>query len=261
MHSWILDLYRSRELLWVLVYRDIRSRTKASFLGYAWIVLQPLLTTVLFTLLIQGVLGIRPSGEIPYPVFVFAGMSVWNYFSGSLSAATESLVTHSDLLRQVSFPREVLVLYPTIGRLIDFAISLVVLIVLCVIYSVRLRAGFLFAPFIIIPVVFLSYGLALILAPLNVAARDVGKVVSLILNFAIYAVPVLYPLEKVPAQWQTVYLLNPMAGVVESFRQLVLFGQIGDIKLLGLAWFVSLSAWLVGQWLFDRFELALSDVV
>lgn len=261
MTAWVLDLYRSRELLWVLVYRDIRGRTKASFLGYAWIILQPLLATGLFTLLIQVVLDIRPSGDTPYPVFVFAGMAVWNYFSGGLSAATEGLVRHADLLRQVNFPREVLVLYPMLGKLLDFVISLIVLAVFCVIYPVGLQAGLLLAPLVLLPAIFLGYGLALMLAPLNVATRDVGKAVPLLLSFAIYATPVLYPLDSVPAQWQAIYLLNPMVGVVDGFRRLALFGQAPDLSVLGLATVVSLSVWLLGQWLFDRFELALSDVV
>lgn len=256
------DLYRYRELLWTLVYRDLRSRTKGSLLGYAWIVLQPLLATGFFTLLIrEGVLGIQPTQDIPYPIFLFSGMILWSYFSGSLSAATERLTEHSDLLRHVNFPREVLVLYPWVARFIDLGINLLVLAGICWMSPVGFQMGILLAPLAIGPVVLFGYGVALVLAPLHVAARDVGKAVPWLLSFAIYATPVLYPLERVPSHWRIPYLVNPVAGVVEGFRGLSLYGRISDPTALAMAWIVSLAVWWCGQWLFDHFEQALSDVV
>lgn len=257
----LIELYAARELLWTLVYRDIRGRTKASVLGYGWIVLQPLLATGLFTLLVERVLGINPSGSIPYPVFLFAAMTVWSYFSGAVTMATESLVANADLLRQVRFPREVLVLQALFGKFLDFGISLPVLVVLCVLYGVRVQPGLLLAPLFALPAVFFAYGLSLILAPLNVVLRDVGKAVPLLMSFAIYAAPVVYPLSKVPERWRSVYILNPVVGAIEGFRDLAVLGQLPPLGVTAAAWIGSLAVLLIGQWVFDRFENALGDVV
>ena len=254
-------LYRFRELLWVLVYRDLRGRTRASLLGYGWIVLQPLLATGIFTLLVQGILNLHPSGDIPYPVFIFTGMMLWGYFSSSVSAATTSMAEHADLLRQVNLPRETLVLYPMVSKIVDFSISLLMLVFICLLYGIKLQPGVILAPLFLIPVILLGYGLALILSPLNVALRDVGKTIPILLSFAIYATPVLYPLEKVPSAWKSLYLLNPLAGLIESFRGLVLFGHFPDLVLLGYAYLVSFFMFLFGRWVFSHVELLLADIV
>ena len=153
----MLRLYRFRELLGVLIYRDLRGHTRASLLGYGWIVLQPLLATGIFTLLIQGVLKIHPSGDTPYPVFIFVGMTLWNYFSAGLSAATSSMVEHADLLRQVSFPREILVFYPLISKMVDFVISIGVLAMVCFLYHIPLNPFILLTPLFLIPVLLVLY--------------------------------------------------------------------------------------------------------
>lgn len=254
-------LYRFRELLWVLVYRDLRGRTRASLLGYSWIVLQPLLATGIFVLLVQGILKLQPSGEIPYPVFIFAGMVLWNYFSGSLTTATTSMAEHADLLRQVNFPRETLVLYPIISKTVDFLVGLVMLVLFCFLYGIKIQPSVMLAPIFLVPVLFLGYGLALILSPLNVALRDVGRTIPILLSFAIYAAPVLYPLEKVPVGWRPLYLLNPMASLVENFRQLILGGQLSDEGWLGLAFLASFGTYLVGRWIFGHVEALLADIV
>ena len=254
-------LYRFRELLWVLVYRDLRGRTRTSLLGYGWIVLQPLLATGVFTLLVQGVLNLHPSGDIPYSVFIFAGMMLWGYFSSGLSAATTSMAEHADLLRQVSFPRETLVLYPMVSKIVDFSISLLMFVSICLLYGVKLQPWILLAPLFLIPVLWLGYGLALILSPLNVALRDVGKTIPILLSFAIYATPVLYPLKKVPSVWKSLYLLNPMASLIEGFRGLILLGHLPDLALLGYACFVSFLMFLLGRWVFNHVELLLADIV
>ena len=257
----MFQLSRFKELLWVLVYRDLRGRSRASLLGYGWIVLQPLLATGIFTLLIQGVLGIHPSGEVPYPVFIFVGMTLWNYFSGGLSAAASSMAEHADLLRQVSFPRETLVLYPMISKMVDFFISLIVLPIFCFFYGIPIHPLFIFAPLLLIPVLLFGYGLALILSPLNVALRDVGRTVPILLSFAIYATPVLYPLEKVPSAWRNLYLLNPMAIFIENFRRLTLLGQFPDLALFGFSCLVSFLVFFLGRWIFGQVELLLADIV
>ncbi len=254
-------VYRFRELLWVLVYRDLKGRTRASILGYGWIALQPLLATGIFTLLIQGVLGVHPTREIPYPLFIFAGMTLWGYFSNSLSAATSSMAEHADLLRQVNFPREALVLYPMISKIVDFLVSLVVLAALCFLYGVKIQPWLMVSPLFLLPVMLLGYGLALVLSPFNVALRDVGRTIPILLSFAIYMTPVLYPLEKVPAVWRKAYLLNPMASLIESFRQLMLVGQLPELTPLFFAFSVSLLVFLFGCWVFSQVESFLADIV
>lgn len=257
----MIHFHRFKELLWVLVYRDLRGRTRASLLGYGWIVLQPLLATGIFTLLIQGVLKASLSGIVPYPVFIFSGMILWGYFSNSLSAATTSMAEHADLLRQVNFPRQTLVFYPMVSKLVDFAVSLGIFVVICLLYRIEIYPWILLSPLFLVPALLFGYGLALILSPLNVALRDIGRTIPILLGFAIYATPVLYPLEKVPPPWHSLYLLNPMASLIENFRRLVLFGQMPELAWLGIACGVSLLTFLFGWFVFSRVEALLADIV
>jgi lipopolysaccharide transport system permease protein len=259
--TWFRDLYQSRELLWVMVYRDLRARTRQSFLGYAWAVLQPLLATGVFTILVQKLLNAKPSGDTPYAVFLFAGMVLWTFFSGALAAATEALVLHGDLLTQVNFSRETLVFYPIVGKFIDFGLGAAVLVVINVLYGIGVPIHLLPALLLVVPTAILAFGLGLLAAPLNVAFRDVGKAMPLLLSFALYLAPILYPIDRVPTAWRGLYVCNPMVGLVDSFRRMAVFGQWPDPRYLAIAVAMSLLAFVVGQVLFNRFEIALADVV
>lgn len=256
-----LELYRYREMLYVLIYRDVKARSKQAFLGYLWVIIQPLLATGVFTLLVQGVLGLELTESVPYPVFLYTGMIIWQYFSSSLTASTESLAANVNLITQVYFPRDVLVLYPIISKLIDLMVSFGALGLLMVLFRVSLSWMVVLMPVFVLICMTLAYGLSLFLAPLNVAVRDVGRVLPVLLSFALYATPVLYPLERVPEQVRGIYLLNPAAVVVEGFRSVLLEGRVPELWALAWAVFLTVGLVCLGEVAFHLFETVLADVI
>jgi lipopolysaccharide transport system permease protein len=259
--SMAAELYRYRELILILVYRDVKAKTKQAYLGYVWVIVQPLLATGVFSFLVQGLLKVDLSGSIPYPLFVFSGMILWQYFANSLIASTESLVLHQDLITQVYLSRGALVFYPIASRLIDFALSFVMLLGIILLYRQPIYPGILWGLVFILLQMILAFALGLICAPLNVALRDVERIVPLLLSLALYAAPVLYPLERVPAAYAGLYMLNPMAVVVEGFRRAALSGEFIGIGPLAVALAVSLVVLVVAERFFRLFEFALADVV
>jgi lipopolysaccharide transport system permease protein len=256
-----VELYRFREMLYVLVYRDIKSQTKQAFLGYAWVIIQPLLATGVFTILVQSVLGLKLTERVPYPVFLMTGMVLWQYFSNSLTVSTESLTGNVNLLTQVYFPKDILILYPIFAKLVDLGVSLLVLATLLVVFRVPVAWTLVFAPLMVLITMVMIYGLGLFLAPLNVAFRDVARALPVLLSFALYVTPVVYPLEQVPPPYRTWYLLNPMATVIEGFRGVLLGGQLPPLWALAWALGLSLLVLVLGQRAFRLVEMVLADVV
>lgn len=255
------ELYRFREMLYMLVYRDLKARSKQAVFGYFWIIVQPLLATGFFTVLVQGVLGLKLSGDIPYPVFLVSTLIFWQYFSNALTASMESLVGDVDLLTRVYFPKDVLVLYPIVTKLLDLAIGMIVLGLFMVIFKVAVHWTVVVLPLFILMEMLFAYALGLLLAPLSVAFRDVSRAVSILLSFAVYAVPVLYPLEKVPQQFIWAYMLNPMAVVLDGSRRAILYGTLPDPQYLTLTFVTVVALVLVTQRIFQVFERVVADLV
>ncbi len=255
------ELYRYREILLMLVLRDLQARSKQAYLGYFWILVQPLLLTGVFTFLVQVVLGRRDLSDVPYPVFLMAALIPWQFFTTSLSESAESLVKNVDLVRQVYFPREILAVYPVIARLVDVAISSVALAVLMVIFRVPPSGWVVLAPVLLaIEMLFLA-AFGLVLAAANVAWRDIARALPLVLALLLYAVPVLYTADRVPEAFRPLYSLNPMAHLVENFRAAVLGTRPPDLVAIGLLALVGIVALLVAQRVFSVFDAILADVI
>ncbi len=250
-----------RELLLILVERDLRSRTKQALIGYGWIVLQPLMATGVFTLVVQFVFRLDLSGDVPYPLFLLSGMVIWQYFANSLIGSTESLTQHLDLITQVAFPREVLVLYPVVARLLDVAVGLVLVGVFMAIYRVPPAWTLLLLPALVLLTGGLAFALGLILAPLQAALRDTARLVTILLGLALYAAPVVYPLAAVPERWQAIYLANPMAAIVAAVHQVVLIGRPPELAPIALATAIVLGALVAADRAFRVFEMVLADII
>lgn len=255
-------LTRSREILLVLVLRDLRARAKQAYLGYVWVLAQPLLLTGAFTFLVQNVLGRTDlSAGVPYPVFVMAAMIPWQFFVGSLTDSTESLVKNVDLVRQVYFPREILAVYPVLARLVDVAIASGALGLFMLAYGVPLSPWVVLAPLLLLVEMLFLVALGLLAAAANVAWRDVGRALPLLLALLLYAVPVLYPAERVPEAYRQAYLLNPVALIVEQFRAAVLGTRPPDLVAIALLALAGIVAVLVAQRVFSVFDEVLADVI
>jgi lipopolysaccharide transport system permease protein len=211
------ELWSSRELVLILALRNIKIRYKQTLLGVAWAVLQPLAGVAIFTIVL-GRLANIPSEGIPYPVFVFAGLALWMYFSNAASAAAESLVQYRDLVTKVYFPRLLAPLAAILPGLIDLGISLVAVGVFMVVFGVVPSAAIAFVPFWILAAVLITFGVALWLSALNARYRDVRNALSFLLQIWLFATPVVYPSSLVHGGWHFLLAMNPIAGLVEVFR-------------------------------------------
>ena len=245
----------------MLVVRDLKARTKQAYLGYFWILIQPLLLTGVFSFLVQQVLGRTDLSDIPYPVFLMAGLIPWQFFANSLNESAESLVKNVDLVRQVYFPREILAIYPVFARLVDVAIGCVALAAFMLVFRVPASGWVVLVPLILVEEMLFAAAAGMLLSAANVGWRDVSRGLPLILFLLLYAVPVLYAPDHVPAAIRPVYDLNPIAHLVDAFRVAILGTRPPD--LVGLMTLGALGALclVVAQRAFAVFDGVLADVI
>jgi len=254
------DLWAYRELLWFLVWRDIKVRYKQAVLGVAWAVIQPVATVLIFTLFF-GRLAKIPSDNLPYPLFALAAMLPWNYFTGALTRGSQSLVGASHLISKVYFPRLTVPISAVLSGLVDYAITWVVLIVVMAFYGFYPSWDWLLvAPALTLLTLGLALGLSLWLSALNVKYRDVSHVLPFMVQLWMFATPIVYPLSLVPEKYQWLVSLNPMTGVIESFRLLLLHQSINGQALmfsLGIMVVILIS----GAIYFSKTERSFADVI
>jgi len=253
------EVWRYRELLYFLTLRDIQVRYKQTLLGVSWVLLQPLLTTFVFTIFL-GVLIRVPSEGTPYVLFVYVGLLPWTFFSAAILSGSNSLVSNAQLINKVYFPRLLIPVSAVAARLFDFAVAFTVLVFLMVYYRVALTWPILLLPVLVALLTLLALGVSLVTSALNVKYRDVGVLIPVLLQLWMYASPVVYPTSLVPARWLFIYRLNPLVGLIGSFRAVVL-GTAIDWS--ALAWSVGLIAALLvyAAFVFRRMEVRFADVV
>ena len=229
-HGWVAldvrELWKYRELLYFLTWRDILVRYKQAVIGVAWAVLQPLLTMIVFTVIFNKVLGIQsPSSAIPYAVFSFTGLLPWTFFSGALARSGVSLVGNANLLTKVYFPRLVIPISAVLAGLVDLAISFLVLIGLMAAYGIAPTWHVVYLPLFVLLAFATALAVSLWLSALNVLYRDVQYVIPFLVQLWMFVSPVIYPIDKIPAgPLRVAFALNPMTGVIGGFRW-ALLGQ------------------------------------
>lgn len=212
------DLWRYRELFYILAWRDIKVRYKQTVIGAAWSIIRPLLTMIIFTIVFNKVANLPSEGNVPYAILVYAAMLPWQFFSNALSESSGSLIGNANLITKVYFPRLIIPASSVIVSLLDFAISFVILIGLCIWYQYVPSWQIVFLPFFIILVFFVSFGLGLLLTALNVKYRDFRYIIPFIIQFGLYISPVGFSSTIVPEKYQWLYSLNPLVGVIDGFR-------------------------------------------
>lgn len=254
------DLWEYRELLYFLVWRDVKVRYKQTALGVAWVVLQPLATTLIITF-VFGNLARMPSDNLPYAVFALAGLVPWNYFAGAIGRGGQSLVGSANLISKVYFPRLIIPVSSVLAGLVDLAVVMALLLALMVGFGVAPTPAILTLPLFLLLAVATALGVSLWLAALNVQYRDIGYLIPFLVQFWMYATPVVYPSTLIPEQWRALYGLNPMAGVVEGFRW-ALFGT-GQAPGAMLAISMAMVTVLLvsGAYFFRRMERIFADIV
>jgi lipopolysaccharide transport system permease protein len=257
------EVWASRELLYFLVWRDIKVRYKQTAIGAAWAVLQPLLTMVVFWLFLGKLAGL-PSDGLPYPVFYFAGLVPWTYFAYSLNFATNTVVSNQSLLTKVYFPRLILPISAVLSGLVDFAIGFVFLIVIVLGYHTVPGTSMLWLPALLLLAVCTALGVGLWLSALNALYRDVRYVITFLVQFWMFASPVMYPSTLVSRRYPRfawLYGLNPMTGVIDGFRwALTGRGQAPGLTLLASAIMVAVIL-VSGLMFFRRMESTMADLV
>ncbi|MEX2662610.1 MAG: ABC transporter permease [Vicinamibacterales bacterium] len=248
------------DLLRTLSIHRINVRYRQTLLGVAWAVLQPLLMMTVFAVVFSTLARI-PSEGAPYALFAYTALLPWTFFSTSVTNATGSLVNHTQLITKVYFPREILPLTYVIAGLFDFAIGLVALAVLMTWFQVPMTAAVIH----LVPVVALLAGwilaVSLLMSAAQVRWRDVGVAMPVVIQLLLFVSPVIYPLSVVPERWQSLYLLNPMAGIIDAFRDVLLRGQQPDSTPLGYATLVTACALPIAYLVFKRAEATMADIV
>ncbi|MEM9938497.1 MAG: ABC transporter permease [Pseudomonadota bacterium] len=212
------DLWTYRELFVVLAWRDVSVRYKQSVIGASWAVIKPLLTMVIFTFIFGRVAGLESDGQAPYAIMVFAGMLPWFLFSSILSEASNSLVTNSNMIRKIYFPRIMIPASTSVVSLVDFSVSLAMMVVLMLIFSYYPNHKVVFLPLFIIWAIMAAMGPALLLAALNVRYRDFRFIVPFIVQFGLYVTPVGFSSSVVPDEYRLLYSANPVVSVIDGFR-------------------------------------------
>jgi lipopolysaccharide transport system permease protein len=254
------ELWRFRELLYFLAWRDIKVKYKQSLLGVGWVVLRPVITMIVFSLLF-GRLGKFPSEGVPYPIFVFLGLLPWTYFASSLSMSSASLVGGANLISKIYFPRLLIPLSSAISELLDLLVSMAVLVLMMFYYRIMPQPGILLVPFLMLGIFITVLGPGILLSAINVKYHDVRYVVPFLVQLLMFMTPVIYPVTFIPEKYRLFMYLNPMAGPIEAFRACVLGHVPVNVEGLAISLGVSVIMFAIGLLYFKRVERTFADVI
>jgi len=249
-----------RELLWNLANREITQRYKQSVLGYAWVILNPLFQLIVMSFVFDTILRI-PSLGVPFILFLSAALLPWNLFTQSLTSSSNVLVSNANLITKIYFPREILVYSTILAKIVDFFYSCLVLVFFLLIFKIPLTLHFIWLPVIFVIQLFLMAGISLVVAALNLFYRDIQYLLNLVLLLWMYITPIMYPIEIIPPQYRFIMSLNPMAVIVNAYRQVLLSGKGPNIYSLGVAALVSFTIFVIGFIIFKKLEGEFADYV
>ncbi len=255
------DLWRFRELILFMIWRDIKVRYKQTLLGALWAVIQPVMTMLVFNFLFNNVAKVSSDG-IPYPIFSFTALLPWGLFTTALNSASRSLTSNTNMITKTYFPRLVLPMASVLGGLVDFAIAFVILIGMMIYYSVTPTWTALWAvPVFLLLAIISALGVALWLSAINVQYRDVGYALPFITQFWLFITPVAYSSKVITGRWELIYALNPMAGVVNGFRWALLGAGSGPDILVAISTGISLIILITGLIYFRNMERTFADTI
>jgi lipopolysaccharide transport system permease protein len=260
---WVIpfgELWAYRELLYFFVWRELKVRYKQTVVGAAWAVIQPFLTMLIFSLFF-GKLAHIPSGGLPYPIFYYSALLPWMYFASSLQNATNKIVENQNVITKVYFPRLILPISGTVSGLVDFGISFLMFVAIMIYYRIHPGWAILMLPVFLLLAVLTALGVGLWLSALNAIYRDVRYIVPFLVQFWMFASPVVYPSSLVPTKWRWLYGLNPMAGVIEGFRWSLTGTGDPPNRMLLVSSVAVVGVLLGGLMYFQKMETTVADVV
>lgn len=259
------ELWAHRELLYFLTLRDLKVRYKQTAFGIAWVIVQPVLMTIIFTVFL-GMLARVPSDGRPYPIFVYSGLLPWTFFSSAVLGCAHSLTSNANLITKVYFPRVLIPAANVAARLVDFSIAFFILVALIMYfrvvrdYPIPLSWNLALLPLIVILLLLLTIGIGMLVSCMNVKYRDVGVAVPVLLQLWMFVSPIIYPVNVVPGKWRTLYSLNPVVGIIQGFRA-ALFNEPFPTFSLAVTMIFTLVLLLVGAFIFRRTERTFADNV
>lgn len=253
------ELWAYRELLYFLTLRDIKVRYKQTAIGIAWAVLQPVLTTAVFTVIFSGFARFD-TGSVPYPLFVLSGLLIWTFTYGSVTTASNSFVSNTNLVTKVYFPRLIVPLAAIFGGLVDVVFSFLLLLILMVYYRPDINAHIFLAPVFMCLGVILTAALGIMFSAINVRFRDVKFALPFFLQVWMIASPVFYPASLLTGKWRLIFAVNPMTGVLEGFRS-SLFGYAYDLEVIGISMGSILMLSLLSIFIFKQMEDSFADQI
>jgi lipopolysaccharide transport system permease protein len=253
-------VWEYRELLYFLTWRDIKVRYKQTVLGVAWAIIQPFCTMVVFSIFF-GRLANIPSDGVPYPLFSYAALVPWTFFAYGLSQSSDSLVASANLLKKVYFPRLIIPIAAIFASAVDFVLAFIVLLVMMLFYGITPTVRVLWLPCFLLLALTTSLGVGLWLSAMNVQFRDVRYTVPFLTQFWLFATPIAYPSSLLSEPWRTLYSINPMVGVVESFRWALLGAATAPGPMVIVSSLASLALLVSGLFYFRRMEKTFADVV
>ncbi|MEX1245579.1 MAG: ABC transporter permease [Thermoanaerobaculia bacterium] len=254
------EVWAYRELLYFLVWRDIKVRYKQTALGAAWAIIQPFFSMVVFSLFF-GKLAKMPSDGIPYPIFAYAALVPWTFFANGLSQSANSLVDSANLIRKVYFPRLTIPIANVLSGLVDFALAFVVLVGMMLWYGIFPTGRIVWLPLFLLLALVTALAVGLWLSVLNVEYRDVRYTIPFLTQFWMFATPIVYPSSLLPEPWRTLYGINPMVGVVEGFRWALLDTKTAPGPMIAVSAVAALVLLVGGAYYFRRMEKTFADVV
>lgn len=254
------EIWTYHELLYFLIWRDVKVRYKQTLLGAAWAILQPLLTMVIFTLLFGRLAGIKSEG-VPYPIFAFGGLLIWIFFANSVTNSGNSLVGSANLITKIYFPRMIVPAGAVAAGLVDLLLAFLVQIVLMIYYGVHPTWAILMVLPLVLLTTLLALGVGMWLSALNVKYRDIRYAIPFLIQLWMFASPIIYPVSMLPAKWQWLLRLNPLTGIIQNFRVALFGNQPFDWQSLGISLLITVLVLAYSAFSFRRMERHFADIV
>ncbi|MBA3768462.1 MAG: ABC transporter permease [Acidobacteria bacterium] len=262
--SWVSldlkDVWAYRELLYFLTWRDVKVRYKQTLLGATWAIIQPFFTMLIFTFFFGQLAGIDQRVDVPYPVFAYAGLLPWTFFSNAINNSGNSLVGSANLITKVYFPRMIIPGATVVAGLLDFAIASLILFALMIYYHVAVTWNLLMLPLLVVLISLLALGVGMWLSALNVKYRDIRYVLPFLTQLWMFLSPIIYPTTMVPDKWRFLLAFNPLTGIIQAFRACML-GQRFDWTTLAISTAITLVMLIYSAHAFRRMEKSFADIV
>jgi len=257
------ELFEYRDLLYMLVVREIKVLYKQTIIGLGWVVMKPLLQMILFTVIFGRLAGIAQmvEGNIPYPLFAYVALVPWSYFSAALTNSTGSLINSAEFITKIYFPRVIIPLVPVIAKLLDFVLAFVMLIALMFFYGISPSSQMVWLPVLVLLMFFASFACGLWLSALAIQYRDINQAVQFLIQLLMFASPIIWPITFIPEQYRLLYGLYPMAGVIEGFRAAIMGTSAMPWDLIGMGALTTGILFFTGVIFYRNREKVFADVV